>query len=168
MGSVFSEASFVSVRSNIRRSKFFVGETETGKVQLRFPFEYVRLTMDKSLSRGVLYQVPVHNDVYEDYHVAAEQIEQGTWDGACRCTCGNCVGCLGKEELLPPLNYALKVDNDLYRRVLDEICESRSMPLKLYFCGHHEDVSQPSILIAVALVLSLLIAMGTVAYVLRA
>jgi len=36
--------------------------------------------------------------------------------------------------------------------MLDEVSESKSMPCGLFFCGHHEDVRYPSIMIAVGIV----------------
>jgi hypothetical protein len=42
--------------------------------------------------------------------------------------------------------------------MFDEVSESKSMPCGTYFCGHHEDVRHPSIMIAVALVGTLFVA----------
>ena len=55
----------------------------------------------------------------------------------------------------------MAVDSTLYRRMLDEIIHSRSMPCGTYFCGHHEDVRHPDIkiaMIAVSVVFVLLLA----------
>jgi hypothetical protein len=82
--------------------------------------------------------------------------------GGCACTCNNCTSCTGKKAMLPPRTYALGVQDDIYRRVLSEISESRSMPCGLFFCGHHEDVSHPSICIAVVLVAALFFTMAVI------
>ncbi|KAL7553309.1 hypothetical protein ACHAWF_016585 [Thalassiosira exigua] len=44
----------------------------------------------------------------------------------------------------------MAVDPDIYRRMFDEVAEAASMPCKLFYCGHHEDVDYPSIGIAAA------------------
>jgi hypothetical protein len=46
----------------------------------------------------------------------------------------------------------MAVDSTLYRRMMDEVIESKTMPCGLFFCGHHEDVRYPDIKIAVAIV----------------
>ena len=46
----------------------------------------------------------------------------------------------------------MSVDSDLYRRMMDEVIQSKTMPCGLFFCGHHEDVRFPDIKIAVAIV----------------
>lgn len=53
----------------------------------------------------------------------------------------------------------MTVNDDLYRRIFDEISASQSMPCGLFFFGHHEDVSQPSILIAGTIVFLVIVAM---------
>eukprot|EP00970_Alexandrium_tamarense_P019950 scaffold14671_cov228-Alexandrium_tamarense.AAC.2 len=53
----------------------------------------------------------------------------------------------------------MAVNSDIYRRIFDEVSESKNMPCGLFFCGHHEDVRYPSILIAVLVVASVFIAM---------
>lgn len=163
--SVATDASMFSVVSDIRKSRFFAGYHESGHAKLSFPISQVHLVMDKSLVSGRFYQVPVDTEIYEDYHLSAEDLSLG-FEGthACGCPCSHCAGCRGKHELLPPSYYAIAVEDDLYRRVLDEICESRSMPCGLFFCGHHEDVSRPSILLAVLPIVSLLGTMGYLAY----
>ena len=46
----------------------------------------------------------------------------------------------------------MAVDATLYRRILDEVMDSQSMPCGTYFCGHHEDVRHPDITIAAIIV----------------
>eukprot|EP00538_Stauroneis_constricta_P011152 CAMPEP_0119557760 /NCGR_PEP_ID=MMETSP1352-20130426/9313_1 /TAXON_ID=265584 /ORGANISM="Stauroneis constricta, Strain CCMP1120" /LENGTH=665 /DNA_ID=CAMNT_0007604901 /DNA_START=113 /DNA_END=2113 /DNA_ORIENTATION=+ len=67
---------------------------------------------------------------------------------------------VGKENLLPPPQYVLSVDESIYRRILGEISESQNMPCGLFFCGHHEDVAYPSIWIAVVIVSILFLLMA--------
>lgn len=96
---------------------------------------------------------------YEAYHLAAEELT--TWEH--RLDHENRF----KKELIPPTFYALRIDDDLYRRVLDEISSAHRMPCGLFFCGHHEDVSSPSIAIAIIVIALLLAAMGYAAFVVQ-
>lgn len=195
--SVASLASMISVVSDISRSAFFRGVTQSGQVQMNYPTEHVRIIMQRNLPRGHVFCHPTDVAVYEAYHQAAEEIQQAQWENIedeeenlvlyggyassnavaaiqssnnplkslqCRCQCSNCAGCTGKAQLLPPQNFVINVPNDIYRRLLDEISESQTMPCGLYFCGHHEDVSNPSIWIAAGTILGLLTLMGGVAY----
>jgi hypothetical protein len=66
---------------------------------------------------------------------------------------------------LPPNYFLLTVPETIYRSVLDEICAAHRMPCGIFFCGHHEDVSRPSICIAILLLTLLLAAMAYVAFV---
>ena len=184
----------VSVVSDISKSAFFAGVTDRGQVQMLYPTEHVRLIMQKSLPRGHVFCHPIDPSIYEAYHLAAEEIQQLQWENVedeedpciasssslqqhqhhgpqspykslqCRCRCNNCAGCTGKTQLLPAHHYVINVPDDIYQRLLDEICASQEMPCGLYFCGHHEDVSTPSIWIAATIVLTLFSTMGAVAY----
>jgi len=178
--SVVSQASMVSVVSDISKSAFFGGVTDSGQVQMHYPTERVRFIMQPNLPRGHVFMHQIDPAAYEAYHVAAEEsqhllqwehIEDGDDDFAhphkslaCHCRCGNCAGCTGKTQLLPVQHFVINVPDDIYRRLLDEICASADMPCGLYFCGHHEDVSTPSVGIALMTVVTLLLLMGTVAY----
>lgn len=188
--SFMSEASMISIVSDIRKSVFFGGIHEkSGKVQLNYPFGNVHLLpiereMDdlvnkgsKSLQLGRLYKVTIDDEEFEEYHRAAEDsswlgdyeddMSHGFCGGErrCRCDCPNCATCSHKAGgLLPPNFFCLTVEDDIYQRVLDEICASQQMPCGLFFCGHHEDVSRPSIVIALCFVLALFGAMGLVAF----
>eukprot|EP00977_Amphora_coffeiformis_P001494 scaffold294_cov221-Amphora_coffeaeformis.AAC.50 len=178
--SVVSQASMVSVVSDISKSAFFGGVTDAGQVQMHYPTERVRIIMQPNLPRGQVYMHPIDPAAYEAYHVAAEESQHLQWehveDGeedfaknphkslACHCRCGNCAGCTGKRQLLPVQHFVINVPDDIYRRLLDEICASADMPCGLYFCGHHEDVSTPSIGIALMTVVTLMLLMGSAAY----
>jgi hypothetical protein len=64
------------------------------------------------------------------------------------------------QKRLPPDLYVMAVDNTIYKRILDEVIASRSMPCGIYYFGHHKDVSYPSIAIAavsLAIVFSLML-----------
>jgi hypothetical protein len=124
----------------------------------------VRLTMDNALPTGVLYMRHVDEEQYEDYHVFNDEQSQIPWeldcDLPCQCTCLKCIGCTERNQQLAPSEYIMTVQDDLYRRVLDEISASRSMPCGCFFCGHHDDVDSPSILIAATIVFLLIAIMG--------
>jgi hypothetical protein len=130
---------------------------------------------------------PYHHVAFEEYHRITTDMAQGnyhpnngapTWESldvgimeketetrfCCTCTCNNCNGCTGKQQLLPTPQYVLAIEEDVYKRVLSEIAEAQTMPLGLFFCGHHEDVAHPSIVIAVIVVSILFLCMATIAY----
>ena len=155
--SVISEASLVSHISDIRKSS--LARQVGSEVQLHYPFEKVHLTMNPMLCDGPLYLYkiePPTEECFEQYHRVAQ--DALCHDNVCHCQ---------SQDLLPDYYYALTVEDDLYQRVMDEICQSKKMPCGLFFCGHHEDVNRPSIAIAVGLVASLLCAMIAVAYIMR-
>lgn len=132
----------------------------------------------KALQEGRLYKVPIPDYKYEDYHQTAEDVTLGLGGNACGCHCAHCMrGCHGDEgpsyssggggglhPSLPTNYYVLPVPDDLYQRVVDEICQARTMPCGLFYCGHYEDVDRPSIQIAIGLVTLLLTAMAVAAY----
>lgn len=157
-----SVASRHSIVSDISKSALFQGVTDEGHVQLHFPYEAVRLVNHKDLEAGKLYMQEIPAASYEAYHVAAE--EATAWEHRL----DNDNRCSNKNQLLPPTYYAIRVDDDLYRRVVDEIAESHQMPCGLFFCGHHEDVSHPSVLIAAVAVAILFAGMAYVAFVAQA
>ncbi|GKY94378.1 hypothetical protein MPSEU_000403700 [Mayamaea pseudoterrestris] len=172
--SVRSDVSLMSYRSDIRKSTYFDEfDSQTGKAKLNYPNSHVHLVMDesRSLVYGHVYAVPVHSSVYDEYYAALQDQEDGSLGfdfdvgnlNYCGCDCPNCATCRGKTAL-PPRFYAISVRNDLYRHVVDEISLSRSMPCGLFFCGYHEDVSRPSILIAVVVIGLLLVGMVVAAY----
>jgi hypothetical protein len=160
-------------------------------VQLHFPFEFVHLVTSKR--PGMFYKVAVDNEVFERYHRSADNDNNddsfnyddekndddldyqfgspektphyspnthhrhrgdGGGDG------GAPIG-----QPLPPNYFLLTVPETIYRSVLDEICAANRMPCGIFFCGHHEDVSRPSICIAVLLLTLLLAVMAYVSFV---
>ena len=183
--SVQSEASFMSVVSDIRKSSFYGGYDEnTGNVQLHYPRENIHLSSSKELRQGWIYAMPIDTEAFEEYHRQAE--DAMFWEDEeldhilhkCGCECPACYhGCTGhssnsrKKKItsstdpflgLPQTTYALAIDENIYKRVLDEISQASTMPCGLFYCGHHEDVDHPSILIALVIVVALLVAMGCV------
>jgi hypothetical protein len=58
----------------------------------------------------------------------------------------------GQELMAYPAHYVLRVEEDIYQRVLAEISDSKQ-PCGIYFCGHHEDAYKPSIFIAISKIL---------------
>lgn len=140
---------------------------------MHFPLSKVHLTMDeRSVPVGQIYCVPIPDRCYEKYHMVTEDMQYDLYDDeffghTCNCDCNNCNGCTAKKELLPNNYFVMAVEDDLYKRVLDEVSASSTMPCGLFFCGHHEDVHRPSVVIAVCLVVCLLASMGAVAYVSR-
>jgi len=209
--SFVSEASMVSVVSDIRKSTFFGGVDQgTGQAKLHFPFENVHLVpsgrefdlnssvrvLDRlhrptcagfPLQLGHLYKVNIDPKQFEEYHRVAEDASMG-WANdygsdyalfsalddddnvrRCRCDCPNCATCAHKADSVLPMNYfCLAVEDNLYKRVVDEICASNQMPFGLFFCGHHEDVARPSICIPVFILLLLFGAMIYAAFLVQA
>ncbi len=176
--SMLSNLSRNSVVSNISKSEFFAGVDEKGRVQMHYPFEAIRLVMvdpeQPTLRRGHLY-FDGHvgdSDKFEEYHRLTEEdgMLAPQWESLdhpvnrCGCTCNNCNGCQGKKDLLPSPCYMLAVDDTVYKSVMAEIANAHSMPCGLFFCGHHEDVAYPSVLIALFVVVVLMAYMMIVAY----
>lgn len=133
------------------------------------------------LQLGSLYQVGVDDNEYEEYHRVAENateyqlddddMSQDLFLGGCP-QCGRSGTSTTAQfqnhqkvggGILPDNYFCLTVDDTIYCRVLDDICASRQMPFGLFFCGHHEDVSRPSIVIAVGLLTLIFGAMALVA-----
>jgi hypothetical protein len=148
--SMRSNASMGSVVSNISKSEFFGGIDDKGIVQLHYPFESTRLVMidpeQPSLRCGHLYldRGVDDYDQFEEYHRLTEGndgIFAPLWESLDR-----------PGTSLPAPRYMLAVDDSIYKRILGEISEAHSMPCGIFFCGHHEDVAQPSIAIAAVLV----------------
>jgi len=94
-------------------------------------------------------------DYFQHFHT--EEIDLPNVDSGCRCECDNCNDCYSRRKPLPPTYYVMSIKSDIYRRMFDEVSESKSMPCGLFFCGHHEDVRYPSIMIAVTMVVLLLL-----------
>lgn len=148
-----SDVSVRSVTTNMAKSVLFRGVTEEGTLQLQLPKDNFRILMDSHLTAGCVYKRKLVDEDAEflNYHT----VEEGNplEASSCGCTCAHCHRCHMKVKRLPPDLYVMSVDNSLYRRMLDEIIYSKTMPCGTYFCGHHEDVKHPDIKIAVAVVL---------------
>ena len=147
-----SDASIHSVTTNMAKSALFKGVTEKGTLQLQLPKDGFRVLMDSQLEAGCVYKrnlVDNEDELFVDFHT----MEEGNHlHSDCGCTCAHCQRCHEKAKRLPPDLYVMAVDSTLYRRILDEIIDSKTMPCGTYFCGHHDDVKHPSVMIAVAIV----------------
>jgi hypothetical protein len=172
LASLTSTMSVGSVVTDITKSALFEGVTESGLVKFHLPSDNINLIMDSNLRPGTLLK---HRDEDEfgrftEYHIVSSGDAQAFWqdlldeeEGPCTCSCDNCIHCTTKAQLLPTPRYAMVVEDDMYRRMIKEISDSRTMPCGLFFCGHHEDVSHPSICIAVGVVSVFLLFMVAVA-----
>lgn len=106
--------------------------THTGRVQIHLPKDDVRLVMDPNLEAGILCVVVTEDESkFQLYHSSSSSTNKRhtTKDET-------------KEEedkKVPPLTYILTVDDDLYKRVLNELAERWSQPCGLYFCSHETD-----------------------------
>lgn len=139
-----SDVSVHSVTTNMANSALFRGVTEKGTLQLQLPKDGFRVLMDSQLEAGCVYKrklIDDEDELFVDYHT----LEEGGLDGGY-------AHCQMEKKRLPPDMYVMAVDSTLYRRILDEIIDSKSMPCGTYFCGHHEDVKHPSVIIAVIIV----------------
>jgi hypothetical protein len=154
--------------SDMSKTSLFGGMTESGKIQSRFPFENVQLRVDNTLPPGYFYKQYLGEEEFEDYHLNNDDWN-GPWeidqDLACNCICLKCSGCTERQRQRPlaPPSYVLNVEEDLYRRVLDEISASKRLPCGLFFCGHYADVRHPNVLIALGIVVLVLGAMSIAA-----
>lgn len=160
--SLLSNMSASSVVSNIAKSEFFGGVDEFGRVQMHFPFEAIKLVMvdpeKPALRPGHLYLDGRMGDFekFEEYHQAGDMVIAPQWESFERSS--------GRKTSLPRPNYILAVNDSVYQRVIGEISDSQTMPCGLFFCGHHEDVAHPSILIAVAIVILFLAGLAYASY----
>jgi len=127
-----------SIVADIQKSSLYKEVTSAGLVRMHLPIDDVRLVMDDSLETGKIYQklnTQQDSEAFFEYHLRSEEGDD-----------------FADDAELPHTTYVLAVDTDLYRRVLGEIADAQEMPCGLFFCGHHEDVDKPSIMIAVTIV----------------
>lgn len=140
-----SDASVHSVTTNMANSALFRGVTEKGTLQLQLPKDGFRVLMDSQLEAGCVYKrklIDDEDELFVDFHTL-EEGEGGLGGG---------FPAYQEKKRLPPDMYVMAVDSTLYRRILDEIIDSKTMPCGTYFCGHHEDVRHPSVMIAATIV----------------
>lgn len=139
---------------------------ENGVVRFHAPKDQVTLVLDRELPEGYVYchNRPDQYERYEEYYLFGST--ESYWledDEGCNCKCDACVHCTNRDEdLLPQLHFSIVVKDDLYQRMLTEVSDAQTSPCGLFFCGHHEDIAQPSIWIAVGVVL---LVFGGMAYV---
>lgn len=109
----------------------------TGRVQIHLPKDDVRLVMDPNLEAGILCVVVTEDESkFQLYHT------NSTVGAAAKARAHT--SRIHEEEShegkkVPPLTYILTVDDDLYKRVLNELAERWSQPFGLYFCTHETD-----------------------------
>jgi hypothetical protein len=191
--SIVSEASFMSITADIRKSAFYGGvDQATGKATWHYPNQHIYVCTDNpELVVGSVYKVAVDEETFEEYHRQAEDrmweedVEdmefynphsqsQQQQERCCRCNCHpppRRSSPRNKKDLfgaLPSNQFALAVDPNIYKRVLDEISQAQQMPCGLFFCGHHDDVDHPSIAIALVMMVIVFSIMGTLAFLLPA
>jgi len=139
------------VVTDLSKSAMFKGATNQGVVRLQLPKDNFRLLSDRDLETGCVYKrqlVDNEDEYFQDYHMTDEAVDLIHHPFESR------------QKHLPPIFYVMAVNSDIYRRMFDEVSKSMSMPCGFFFCGHHEDVSYPSVMIAavlVAIVLSLML-----------
>jgi len=104
----------------------------TGRVQIHLPKDDVRLVMDPNLEAGILCVVVTEDESkFQLYHTNSTV---GAAKGRPTHTSRP-----DESQKVPPLTYILTVDDDLYKRVLNELAERWSQPFGLYFCTHETD-----------------------------
>ena len=149
-----SDASVISVTTDMAKSSLFKGVTDTGRIQLQLPKDSFRILMDRQLEAGYVYKrklVDNEDEVFVEFHTSDETYP---------------VNSIENQKRLPPDLYVMAVDSTIYKRMLDEVIASRAMPCGSYYCGHHADVRHPDITIAalaVAVLFFLLLA-GSIVY----
>lgn len=112
---------------SIDRSSLFTF-AESGAVQMHLPQDNVRLIMDPHIAPGTLLLVKDwgHGDE------SASFVKKGS----------------SHHTMISP-NYVLTVDDDLYRRVVKEMADSRC-PCGIYYCCHETD-KKVNIMVAVGI-----------------
>jgi hypothetical protein len=139
------DGSVVSVTTDLAKSSLFRGVTNTGRIRLQLPKDSFRILMDGQLEAGQVYKrklVDSEDDLFVEFYTLDEDYNLISYEN---------------QKRLPPDLYVMAVDNTIYKRILDEVIASRSMPCGIYYCGHHADVRHPDITIAVLIVSAVVI-----------
>ena len=142
-----SDASAISVTTDMAKSSLFKGVTDTGRIQLQLPKDSFRILMDGQLKAGHVYKrklIDDEDELFVEFHTLDEEDPINV--------CRGCNRCREAKRRLPPDLYVMAVDSTIYRRMFDEVIASKKMPCGTFFCGHHADVRQPDITIAVIVV----------------
>lgn len=154
--------------TDIEKSSLFAGyDAVTGQALFNLPISSVRITTEdqqEGMSLGEFFQVREHDQVFEEYHRFGEEEFGLNNDVVQRST--NAFASQNPHAL-PPTRYIINAPTDLYRRIVDEISSSASLPCGLFFCGHHEDVAKPSLMIPFIVLTCFFGLMGLVAYMYR-
>lgn len=157
---VMSDVSVKSVTTDLAKSALVADVTETGRIRFQLPKDSFRMLMDSQLEAGCVYKRKLLDDedaAFLEFHTVEEGGPFSLEHGNCHCTCERCTRCHDKQKSLPPDLYVMAVDSTIYRRMLDEVNASRTMPCGTFFCGHHDDVRHPDITIAALIVGALLL-----------
>lgn len=139
------DGSVVSVTTDLAKSSLFRGVTNTGRIRLQLPKDSFRILMDGQLEAGQVYKrklVDSEDELFVEFYTIDEDCNLISYEN---------------QKRLPPDLYVMAVDNTIYKRILDEVIASRSMPCGIYYCGHHADVRHPDITIAVLIVSAVVI-----------
>ena len=128
---LMSDASIKSVTTDMGKSALFKGVTDTGRIRLQLPKDSFRILMDSQLEAGSVYKrklVDSEDEFFVEFHTEEEEDPVIDAQHTCHCTCDGCKRCYEKQKRLPPDLYVMAVDSTIYRRMLDEVIASRSMP----------------------------------------
>ncbi|GAX13435.1 hypothetical protein FisN_34Lh037 [Fistulifera solaris] len=156
VGSVMTDASMMTLVTDIEKSSLFAGyDRFTGQALFKLPISSVQISVEEH-PNGEFYQVRENDQTFENYHHQGEDLVDARINHSS-----------GPRYALPPTRYVIHAPPDLYRRMVDEVCRSSSLPCGIFFCGHHEDVAKPSLMIAVLVLLIVFGWMGLVAYIYR-
>ncbi|KAL7476660.1 hypothetical protein ACHAW6_002505 [Cyclotella cf. meneghiniana] len=154
------DRSIEPAKMDLAKSSMFKDVTSEGLVRLQLPKDNFRLLSDRDLESGYVYKrklIDNEADYFQEFHSTEEISVLLNTTTACHCLCANCNNCHSRRKTLPPTYYVMAVKSDIYRRMLDEVSDSKNMPCGLFFCGHHEDVRYPSILMAVGIIVIMFI-----------
>lgn len=141
-----TDASVKSVTTNLEKSALFKGVTDTGRIQMQLPKDSFRILMDCQLEAGQVYKRKLFDDedqFFVDFHTTEEDDPEALDGRACHCPCDKCQRCHDRQKRLPPDLYVMAVDTSIYRRMLDEVISSQSMPCGTFFCGECLTISSP-------------------------
>ena len=128
---LMSDASIKSVTTDMGKSALFKGVTDTGRIRLQLPKDSFRILMDSQLEAGSVYKrklVDSEDEFFVEFHTEEEEDPVIDAQHTCHCTCDGCKRCQEKQKRLPPDLYVMAVDSTIYRRMLDEVIASKSMP----------------------------------------
>ena len=159
-----TDASMTTLVADIEKSSLFAGYDEvTGQALFNLPISCVQISMEEhhvGMPPGEFYQFREDDETFENYHRLG-----GVPFGFDEDRTSHAFTL--QQHALPPTRYIIHAPTDLYRRMMDEVSRSSSLPCGLFFCGHHEDVAKPSLMIPIVVLGCFFGLMGIVAYTYR-